>query len=523
MMEVSLDRMNSVRRLQHRLMIIISGVSLFLAGCAVPVQGQKASSRKMYWPTGGWRSSSPEAQGMDSAKLADAFDYIREHKVPIHSLLIVRNGNIVLDAYFYPFQRGQLHDGASMTKSVTSTLIGIAIEQRKLTGVNQSVLSIFPQRTVANRDERKDRVTIEQLLTMTSNLDCRSSHEITLSEMMQSKDWIKFMLDLPMAGDPGTKFVYCSGGMHLLSGIISQTSGMNALEFARRELFKPLGITDAGWPSDPNGITHGWGDLRLRPRDWAKLGYLWLSNGRWEDRQLVPADWMRSATRVHSRAPWGDQYGYGFWIHPDRTPPEFEALGRGGQRVSVLPALNLIVVFAGGEFEPGDIGQFIGQSIKSDNTLPENPAGAARLAKAITEAAEPPVAQAAPAQPPISKTISGKSYEVENNPLDLKTFSVTFSRPNEAVVRLEFTHGRVEQRPVGLDGVPRISAAGRFGLPVALQGTWKTEDTFLFEYNEIANINSYAFSMTFSGDNDLSVEVKERTGLIKATFHGHRL
>src|SRR3989442_14102081 len=173
-----------------------------LAAAQVSAQtGQKTPSTK-YWPTQGWRSSSAEAQGMDSAKLADAFDYIQQQKVPIHSLLIVRNGNIVLDAYFYPFQADQLHDGASMTKSVTSTLIGIAIGQHKLSGVNQPVLSLFPRRTIANRDERKEHMTIEQLLTMTSNLDCRSQHEATLSEMMQSKDWVKFMLDLHMANDP---------------------------------------------------------------------------------------------------------------------------------------------------------------------------------------------------------------------------------------------------------------------------------------------------------------------------------
>jgi CubicO group peptidase (beta-lactamase class C family) len=488
---------------------------------AVIAQAQTVKSQKIYWPTREWRSSSPEAQGMDSAKLAEAFDYIRQNKVPIHSLLIVRNGNIVLDASFYPFQADQLHDGASMTKSVTSTLIGIAIGQHKLTGVSQPILSLFPQRTIANRSERKEHVTIEQLLTMTSNLDCRAQHEITLSEMMQSKDWVKFMLDLPIADDPGNKFVYCSGGMHLLSGIISQTTGVNALDFARRELFHPLGIDDVVWPADPNGISHGWGDLHLRPRDWAKLGYLWLNHGRWEDRQLVPGDWMGAATQVHSRASWGDQYGYGFWVHPDRKPPEFEALGRGGQRVSVLPEKNLVVVFTGGEFEPGDIGKFIGQSIKSDKPIPENPAGAALLAKAIDEATRPPVVQPVAPEPTISKAISGKSYQFESNPIDLKSLSVTFSGSNEAVVRLEFSDGRIEQRPVGLDGVPRISPGGRFGLPVALVGAWESNDTFAFNYNEVANINSYFFRTTFSG-NDVSVQLNERTGLKEGKFHGRQ-
>jgi CubicO group peptidase (beta-lactamase class C family) len=130
----------------------------------------------------GWRSSTPEAQGMDSEILAQAFDYVRQHQIPIHSLLIVRNGYVVLDAYFYPFQEGQVHDGASMTKSITSTLIGIAIGELRLSSVRQPVLSLFPERNVGNRDERKDRITIEHLLTMTSGLDCHFDHEeITLA------------------------------------------------------------------------------------------------------------------------------------------------------------------------------------------------------------------------------------------------------------------------------------------------------------------------------------------------------
>src|SRR5208283_5710690 len=157
------------------------------------------------WPTREWRSSTPEAQGMDSEVLAQAFDYVRQNQIPIHSLLIVRNGYVVLDAYFYPFQEGLVHDGASMTKSITSTLIGIAIGEHKISSVRQPVLSLFPGRNIHNRDQRKDRINIEHLLTMTSGLDCHFDHgEITLKEMMQSSGWVQFMLDLPMAAEPGS-------------------------------------------------------------------------------------------------------------------------------------------------------------------------------------------------------------------------------------------------------------------------------------------------------------------------------
>jgi CubicO group peptidase (beta-lactamase class C family) len=210
------------------------------------------------WPTHGWLSSTPEAQGVDARVLARLFDFVRERRVPIHSLLIVRNGAIVLDASFFPCRSGDPHDLAPAAKGVTSTLIGIAIGGRLLGGVDQAVLPLFSRRRVANRGARKEHLTIEHLLTMTTGLDCRfRPGEITLGQMQHSPDWTQFMLDPPMAADPGSRFEYCSGGMHLLSGIVSQAAGMSTLEYARRRLFEPLGIDSVIWPADPQGTSPG--------------------------------------------------------------------------------------------------------------------------------------------------------------------------------------------------------------------------------------------------------------------------
>jgi len=484
---------------------------------------RQASAQETYWPTHGWRRSSPEAQGMDSKVLADAFDHIRQHRIPIHSLTIVRNGYIVLDAYFWPFQDGQLHDLASVTKSVTSTLVGIAIGQGRLAGVSQPLLSAFDQRPIANRDARKERVTIEHLLTMTSGLDCHVAHgEITLSQMMGSMNWLQFMLDLPMRDEPGSRYEYCSGGMHLLSGVLAQVTGQNPLAFAHRELFGPLGITDVTWPTDPQGIPRGWGDLHLQPRDMAKLGYLWLNGGRWEERQIIPEDWLRAAVQVHSHPGFshGQEYGYGFWVYPERNPPIFEGLGRGGQRISVVPAANLVVVFTGGEFEPGDIGDFIGRAITSSQPLPEDAAGEARLAAAVADAMKPPAAQPVSPAPTMARTVCGRSYTLDANPLDVRSFVLTCAGGAEAQVRFELRDRRDGPRPVGLDGVPRLSPDGRYGLPVAVSGTWESDSTFALDYNEVGNINRYRFRLTFSG-RDVTVEFSERSGaLLEAKYHG---
>src|SRR5436305_14193741 len=147
--------------------------------------------------------------------------------------------------------------------------------------------------------------------------------------------------------------------MHLLSAIISRTTGMSAHECARRSLFEPLGIRDEIWPSDPQGVSHGWGNLHLHPRDMAKLGYLWLNEGAWDGRRIVPPDWVAESTRVHAKTGTESDYGYGWLIKAQGNHSVYEASGRGGQRISVVPDKNLIVVLTGGGFQPGDIGQLL--------------------------------------------------------------------------------------------------------------------------------------------------------------------
>lgn len=483
-----------------------------------------AETQREDWPTHGWRRSSPEAQGMDSDVLAEAFDEIRRRQIAIHSLTIVRHGSLVLDSYFWPFQDNLPHDLASVTKSVTSTLVGIAIGEHKLAGMTQPVTDALGTRTIAHLDSRKKRLTVEHLLTMTSGLDCHAQQdEITLTQMRRSQDWIGFMLDLPMVAEPGDVFEYCSGGMHLVSGILTRATGSSALDFARGALLAPLGIDNVAWPSDAQGISHGWGDLHLQPRDMAKIGYLWLRGGRWEDRQLVPATWMRSAVQVHSHpgSSPGLGYGYGLWIYPDRNPPIFEGLGRGGQRISVVPAKDLVVVFTGGEFEPGDIGQFIGRAIKSDSALPDNPVGAARLASAMRAATEPPAARPVAAMSPQAAAITGRIYVLDANPFDLKSLSLTFSERATAQLQLELVDRLDRTRPVGLDGVPRVSPDGRFGLPVAVSGAWEGDRTFLLDYDEVGNITRRRFRLTFA-DDGASVELTDRSETTDPVkYHGH--
>jgi CubicO group peptidase (beta-lactamase class C family) len=506
----------SMRWLRVAALTALAGV----AGTSAP----RAAAQGVYWPAESWRRSSPEAQGMDAGVLADALEYIQAHHIPIHSLQIVRHGSLLLDAYFWPFANGQLHDLASVTKSVTSTLTGIAIGERRLTGVQEPVLAALGNPDVANPSAGKDQITIENLLTMTSGLDCHFDHgEITLTQMMGSANWVRFMLDRPMAASPGSHYEYCSGGMHVLSAVLARASGTSTLDFARRVLFSPLGIQEVAWPADPQGVQHGWGDLHLLPLDMARIGYLWLHDGRWADRQIVPSAWMAQAVRPHSHPGFsaGQEYGYGLWIYPERTPSVFEGLGRGGQRISVVPAADLVVVFTGGGFEPGDIGEIIGRALQSDVPLPVDTAADARLANLIREAAQPPAASITPALPTMASAVSGRVYSLDPNPLGLTSLELTFTGGPEGWLRLAGGDWITGPRRVGLDGVPRLTAGGRFGLPVAVSAGWEGDSTLVLDYDEVANIDRFRFSLRFSaGGAEVSVHLTERTGLMDTQFRG---
>jgi len=247
-----------------------------------------------YWPTNGWQDASPESQGLDSTKVATILNTIKPNGTPMHSWMVIRNGRIVLEAYFYPYDGTSLHDMASATKSITTTLIGIAADKGYL-DLDDTMVSFFPDRTITNRNEWKEQITVRDLVTMSSGLHCddKGGEEWTQEEMRASDDWVQFVLDLEAIHEPSTVFGYCSPGSYMLSAILTQATGVSELAFAQEYLFGPLGIEEVYWPADSTGINYGWGDLAMYPQDAAKIGYLWLNKGIWDGQQIVSREWVR--------------------------------------------------------------------------------------------------------------------------------------------------------------------------------------------------------------------------------------
>ena len=352
--------------------------------------GIAADEQPDYWPTKGWRTASPESQGMDSNLLANMLDTIWENDINIHSIMIVRNGHKIMDAYSYPLTAEDMHPIYSITKSITSALVGIAIDKGQIRNVKQPILDFFPKHVAQNTDNRKKAITIEHLLTMSSGLDCRDSYNYYyegLRQLESSSDWIQFMIDLPMAETPGTHFNYCNGGTFLLSAILQKQTGMNLHMFAEKYLFGPLGITGIDWPSNPQGISIGYDKLHMRPYDLAKIGYLYLKNGLWEDKQIISSKWIKDSTRKHIST--GEPFGYGYqWWTSESN--QYHAMGYGGQYIFAVPDHNVVAVLTGyldrkdWNIPKGFLQSNIISSVKSHKPLPEDAQAAEALQSKIT-------------------------------------------------------------------------------------------------------------------------------------------
>ena len=279
----------------------------------------------------------PAAQA--SARLdARALDAKLRAEPGVLSVLVERDGRLVFERYYRGASRSGRIDVFSVTKSVTSTLIGIALSEGKLRSLDQRLGEFFPKEVDHARDKRVRKITLRHLLEM------RSGYRDVAA--IRSDDWVRTQIDRPLAEDPGRGRAYDNGSYHLLSAVLTKATGMTAGAYARRVLLGPLGIRSTIWASDGQGHNLGNTGLRLSSRDLLRLGDLYLHGGRWNGRQLVPAAYVRAATRRHTNLGGGGGYGYGWWVFGGR-PPGFAALGYGGQAVATYPRQHVVVVVTG--------------------------------------------------------------------------------------------------------------------------------------------------------------------------------
>ncbi len=326
-----------------------------------PTQASRVSSAdRDYWPTDGWQFSTPQEQGMDNGTLSGMFDYIEENGINVDSLMVVKNGYVVLEEYFRSrYNENSTHLLYSDTKSFTSALVGIAIDKGYIDSVDELVLPFFPDYQIVNEDERRERMTIEDLLTMRSGMFWDESSAPFMSPAngiyhLINEDGVNYTLNLDMTSEPGTEFHYNTGASHLLAAIVQVTTGMTTLEFAEENLFGPIGIDRAYWYTDAAGWYRGGFDLAITTRSMAKFGYLYLNNGTWDGEQIISQDWVDTSTTSFTEFSSNSGYGYQWWTND--AVGMFAAKGLYGQYIFVIPEQDIVVAITSsralGSYDP---------------------------------------------------------------------------------------------------------------------------------------------------------------------------
>lgn len=510
-----------------------------------------------YWPTDDFSTSTPEEQGMDSTMLLDMLDYYHEQHaknptISIDSLSIIRNGYLVADIYLNPmYPKDKLHVIHSCAKSITSALIGIAIEQGYIEGVDVPVIEFFKDKNIEMTDPRMAEVTLQNLLTMQTGIHSQDSFLYGwrgLFETMATDDWVAHILSLPFDVDPGTRFDYSNLSTFMLSAIIHKATGVDTLSYARENLFEPLGIEDVYWEKSPQGINVGFARMWMKPHDMAKFGLLYLQKGRWNNQQIIPKAWIEESLTPYAYTrnyveilnaegskdnaasqrnwiaskffrPFGDGYGYQWWL--DRNG-NYTALGTSGQYIMVIPEQNLVVVVTNASREMGTffpaklLKKFILPAIKSNQALAANESAQAELARRsrVPELTSEP--QPVPQLPAIAEKISGVTYSLEANRWNYDNFRLVFD-PKSDYAEFSFT-AKVHDTAcfhVGLDGVYHYSDGENDSY--AAMGNWIAPDTFEIDYQQIGYSAPARFVLTFE-DNTIAVAEVGLTG--SATYVG---
>jgi len=293
-----------------------------------------------------WDESNPDQQGLDPDILERGLQIAQETSF-LNSIVVIKNGYLVAERYFNGHDKNMADLIYSATKSYISVLIGIALEKNILDSLDQKMLSFFPKYVHPNMDPRKHDVTIRHLLTMKAGFDTDTN---LWEQVRESHNLIESVISSPLISNPGENFCYSSYAVHILSGIITKAAGMNTLEFAKKHLFKPLGIDAIAWESDQNGFIMGGGGLYSTPRDMARFGYLLLRNGRLEENQIIPSMWIQESVRdrLGISEHWGEMenlgYGYLWWTGKLNGYSLYFASGFGGQFIINIPDLNMVIV-----------------------------------------------------------------------------------------------------------------------------------------------------------------------------------
>lgn len=465
--------------------------------------------------------SVPEDQGVSSMAISKFLDVVAQSKIDFHSIMLVRHGHVIAEGWWSPYAAHLKHTLYSLSKSFTSTAVGLAINEGYFT-TDSPVLSFFPEDTPEEINSNLAAMKVKHLLTMSTG-----HVKDTIQPMRHAAaSWANTFLSQPVEKEPGTFFLYNTGATYMLSAIVQKLTGQTLQQYLRPRLFDPLGISGEDWETDPNGINTGGYGLRLKTEDIAKFGELFLRKGEWKGKQIVPAKWIEEATRSqiqsNSSKPnrpkeeddWAQGYGYQFWRC---RPGGYRGDGAFGQFCMVMPEYDAVIAITSESFSMQNSMNLVWQHLlpamnKSARTLPADPLSKSTLSKKLSSLhLDPPRRNASS---PMHKKITGKEYMLDTNEFNVKSIQLIFENET-CILNVKYDQSKhqivcginkwVEQKN-DKSGIPfPLPGSANVHTPIAGSATWANDNTLIVTMRlmEGAHANGLTFAFT---DNHASIK-----------------
>lgn len=500
--------------MRNLVITVVLFLTLIINSCVNQVQNTQQSN-DLSLPR-----STPEAEGLPSEailKFIDAADAARDSSIELHSFMIVRHGKVLAEGWWSPYRHDLKHTMYSASKSFTSTAIGLAEAEGKLK-ITDKVVSFFPESLPDTVSPYLAQMDIDDLLKM-------SAGHGTEPQVTVTDDWIKTFLAAPIVHEPGTVFLYNSAATFMLSAILQKVTGEKLIDFLTPRLFEPLGIKDADWEVNPQGINVGGWGLRVKTEDMAKLGLLYLQKGKWGDKQILTEEWVKAATSEQIKTvlgeenptnDWAQGYGYQFW---QTTHNAFRGDGAFGQYIFVLPEKDAVIIMTANAIDMQKQLNLVWEHLYpafSETALPKNDEAVNKLKSSLSSLTLPTYTTKETS--PVQQDISGKNILIEENQQNISELSLSFEddickmmikqdttvydlmfSPTSWMERETLRHGPslTARAKANLTGLPPFKVAGNY--------TWKDNKTLELVLRYIESPNDEKFVFTFQ-EADVSIE-----------------
>jgi CubicO group peptidase (beta-lactamase class C family) len=450
--------------------------------------------------------STPEAQGISSSAI---FAFVEEAERTIdalHSVMIVRHGKVVAEGWWQPYAAGEPHMMFSLSKSFTSTAVGLAVAEGKLS-VDDTVLSFFPDLAPAEPSANLKAMRVRDLLTMTAG---HHQEDINGFPYQSEENVVGKFLHLPVAHKPGTFFLYNTPASYVLSAIVQKVTGQNLVEYLRPRLFEPLGIVDPAWDASKQGVALGGFGLNIRTEDIARFGQLYLQKGKWNGRQLVPAAWIEAATARQvsngssTSSDWEQGYGYQFW----RSRHGFyRGDGAHGQFCLVLPQYDTVIAITAGTRDMGSVMNLVWDRLVpalGGKPLPADRGAHGRLTAKLAGLTLAP--QEGKETTALADAVRGRRFAFETNAQAIEALAL---EPGAIALRM----GGADQRLPVAPGAWRTGTLVVRGTPepVAVSGAWTADDTYTLKICRYRTPFVTTYRLKPAGSR-MTIEVEQNVG-----------